>query len=419
MKVRTLFFSFCYLAVFTLFSVSSSTAAEPLWNQFRGPNHDNHSFSKDLLKEWPAEGPKLEKKIEGIGAGFGNVSFDEKRMYVMGDIGNDCCVLAFDRHTYEPLWKTPIADAGDVGRYVGPKSTPASNGKTVFAYGQYGDFASIDAETGKLNWCGSAPEELGGKYMGMWGYASSPIFVDDLVVIPVGGQDGTLIAFKVEDGQQAWRTKDLKDPAPYSSVMPAEIEGVKQLLLLSETCVSGINPKDGTLYWSIERRSNRNPAVCSDPIYKDGVVFVSSAYGMGSHGYKVTKNGDKFTAEEIYADRRQQNHHGGIVLVGDHVYFTSDRELVCMEIASGQIAWTNRCVEKGSVSYADGHLLVRSERSPNGTIALVEANPKEYVEKGRFNQPELSNQQKWTYPVIVEGKMYIRDQGTLLIYALK
>jgi outer membrane protein assembly factor BamB len=139
---------------------------------------------------------------------------------------------------------------------------------------------------------------------------------------------------------------------------------------------------------------------------------------MGANCYEINKKDDKFAAKEIYADKSQQNQHGGIVLVGDYVYFTNQRELVCLELKTGKAAWKNRCVGKGSLTYVDGHLIVRSEAG-DGDIALIEANPQKYVEKGRFSQPDRSDKNSWTYPVIVDGKLYIRDQNVLLVYDLK
>lgn len=207
-------------------------AAEPDWNQFRGPNHDNMAFSTDLLKTWPEGGPKLLQEIEGLGDGYSNLSFDAKRIYTLGDIGDSCLVTALDRKTGKKLWSTPIGKSGQVGRYYGPRATPATDGKTVFAFSQFGDFASLDAETGKLNWCKNVSADFGGKYMNQWGYASSPILEGDLVVLQIGGEKGTLAAFS-RDGKIVWRSAELKEDASYATVVPAEIDGVRQFLLFT------------------------------------------------------------------------------------------------------------------------------------------------------------------------------------------
>lgn len=390
------------------------SAAEPDWNQFRGPNHDNKSLSTGIAKSWPEGGPKLLWRVDHLGAGYSNVSLCGDRLFTLGDIGPDCRLFALDKTTGKTLWSVAIGRSGDVGRYVGPRSTPAVDGKYVFAYTQFGEFVCVAMETGDEVWGGDAVRELGGRYMNNWGFSSSPIFEGDLVIVPVGGTAGSVIAFR-KDGRQVWRTKSLTDAAPYNSVVPVDIHGVRQLLFFAETGVAAISPTDGRVLWKAARSTDK--AICSDPIVKDDVVFVSQAYGFGSNGYRVTKLGDEWSAAQIYADQRLQNHHGGIVLVGDHLYFTTDRNLVCLDIKTGQVAWENRCVGKGSVTYVDGHFIVRSE-SGDGVVALVVASPTGYQEKGRFAQPERSDKNSWTYPVIADRKLYLRDQRYLFCYDL-
>jgi len=131
---------------------------------------------------------------------------------------------------------------------------------------------------------------------------------------------------------------------------------------------------------------------------------------------RITQTGTSFTAKEEYFIRAMQNHHGGIVLVGDHFYGTGTNTLLCVNFKTGKIAWQERSVGKGSVAYADGHLYVRSE---NGPVALVEATPAGYKEKSRFSQPDRSAKQAWPYPVIAGGKLYLRDWDTLFCYDIK
>lgn len=411
MLLRTTVFS---LVLFL--SLGAAFAQDESWTMFRGTNRDNHSASTGLLKEWPEGGPKLLWRAEGLGAGLSNVVFYGDKIYTMGDIGPDSCIIALEKDGGKKLWETAIGDSGAVGGYVGPKGTPAVDGKNVFGYSQFGDFGCVDAETGKLKWCGNVVNEFGGKHQAMWGFSSSPIFFEDNVIIPVGGNGGTYMAF-TKEGKRPWRSSELKDSAPYDTPIVAEIGGVKQLILLGDTGVSGVDAKTGELLWVVPRAFSRG-ALCSDPVYyKDGIVFVSAAYNTGMNGYKVTKDGDKFKAEEIYANRQMQNQHGGIILLGDYVYFTTDSELVCVDVRNGDVKWQNRSVGKGSLTYADGHLIVRDEKQ--GTIGLVEATPEGYREKGRFTQPDRTRVQSWTYPVVYEGKLYIRDQDTLFCYDLR
>jgi outer membrane protein assembly factor BamB len=110
------------------------------------------------------------------------------------------------------------------------------------------------------------------------------------------------------------------------------------------------------------------------------------------------------------------NHHGGLVLVGDHLYGADEGALKCLDFKTGAVAWQNKCVGKGSITYADGRLVVRGERGP---VALVEATPEGYREKGRFDQPDRSERKSWPHPVVFGGRLYLRDMDVLLCYDVK
>jgi outer membrane protein assembly factor BamB len=117
-----------------------------------------------------------------------------------------------------------------------------------------------------------------------------------------------------------------------------------------------------------------------------------------------------------------------MVIVGDHVYGLGDRkkgtdrknaDLKCVDIKTGKIVWENPSMGKGSLTYADGHLYLRSESPKEGLVALVEATPSGYKEKGRFSQPDATGRATWSYPVIANGKLYIRDGESLTAYDIK
>jgi len=146
-------------------------------------------------------------------------------------------------------------------------------------------------------------------------------------------------------------------------------------------------------------------------------VFVTSGYGVGCNAFKVTPQGDSFSAEQIYANKDMADHHGGVILVGDYVYGHSDSggKLKCLELKTGHVVWEDRCVGKGSVTCADGMLYVRAEGGA-GAVALVQASPDGYKEAGRFDQPDRSQKNSWPHPVVAGGQLYLRDQDLLLCY---
>jgi outer membrane protein assembly factor BamB len=387
------------------------------WYQWRGPNRDGLSPDTGLLKQWPSGGPPLAWKITGVGAGFSSVSIVGDRVYTMGDLADGAYLIALNLADGKPVWQCRIGETGASGGYPGPRCTPASDGTLVFALGQFGEFLCAEAATGKEKWRKDLKKEFGGKMMSGWGYSESPLLDGDLVVCTPGGSKGTLLALKKATGDTVWQSAEFTDRAAYASLVPAEIGGVRQYLVLTDASVAGIAAKDGKRLWRAARKGAT--AVIPTPIYKDGLMFVASGYGIGCNAFKVTADGGEFKAEEVYSGKQVQNHHGGIVLVGEHLYELDDSgRLKCVEFKTGKEVWADRCVGKGSIAYADGHLICRSEGRA-GALALVEATPEGYKEKGRFDQPDRSKRESWPHPVIFGGRMYIRDQDVLLCYDVK
>jgi len=414
--------SLCILPLFSFMTL----AQEPNWNQWRGPNSTNHSFSTGIANSWDAEGPKLLWKINTIGDGYSSVSFYDDKMFTMGDLDNQCYVFALDRNTGKEIWRFHVGKGGDGGGgYPGAFATPACDGETVYAMSQFSEFVALDVKDGSLRWRKNTESDLGGKRMSMWGYSQSPIIDGDKIILPVGGEAGTLAAFS-KSGELLWRSAELKDSSTHASIVPVEIAGVRQYLLLTGGSsgvllsvfggckLAGISPTDGKVLWQIPFRGRI--AICSDPVLWDDVVMVSSAYGAGAVFYRITKEGNEFKAEKFHDDDSLVAQHGGLVAANGHFYLLTERNLACVDAKTGKKVWENRSVGKGSLTYVDGKLIVRSERGP---IALVEAAPEGYKELGRFLPVDCSEKNTWAYPVVAEKKLFIRDQNVLLCYDLE
>jgi hypothetical protein len=149
-------------------------------------------------------------------------------------------------------------------------------------------------------------------------------------------------------------------------------------------------------------------------------VYVTSGYGVGCDLFQISGSGDKFSAQQVYANKVMVNHHGGVVRIGEHLYGYSDgKGWVCQNMKTGDMVWSERAkLDKGAITAADGHLYLRSERG-KGSVVLIEATPTGFNEKGRFDQPDRSKQQSWPHPVIANGMLYLRDQDLLLCYDVK
>ncbi len=385
------------------------------WNQWRGPLRDGLSPDKDLAREWPESGPPIAWQTTGLGQSFSSVSFYGDKIFTMGDVDGAAKLFALNAADGEIIWSAEVGKPGGV-RNPGPRGTPATDGKFVYTLGHDGELVSSDIETGKKAWSCNLISDYGGKMMSRWGYSESPLLDGDLLVVTPGGSNGAVLALNKNSGEQVWRCTEITDGASYASLVPVEIGGIRQYLIFTGTCVAGIDATDGKMLW----RGNRSgkTAVCATPVYEDGLLFVTSAYNVGCNAFKISADNGDFQVSEIYAGKQMQNHHGGVVLIDGFIYGIGRRQLKCIELATGKVMWEDNSVGKGSIAYADGHLVVRGEDA-KGAIALVEATPDGYREKGRFDQPERRDAPAWAHPVIFGGRLYIRDQGLLLCYDLE
>ncbi len=384
------------------------------WAQWRGPNRDGLSSGTGLLQQWPEGGPELAWKATGLGEGFSTVSVVGDRIYTTGDKGSTCYVHALNRANGELLWSKALGKAGAPGwgGFAGPRGTPTVDGDLLYVMGQYGEVACFKTSDGAKVWERHMVNDFGGE-LPEWGYSESILVDGDQAVCTPGGSKGAIVGLDKLTGKVLWQTENFTDPAHYSSLVTAVIGRVKQYVQLTAESVVGVT-RGGAVLWRAERKGQT--AVIPTPVVKDNKVYVTSGYGVGCNLFEITRVVCRFDAEQKYAERSMANQHGGAVLVGDYVYGYCDaRGWVCQELATGELKWSEKKqVGKGSVVYADGCLYLRAE--DNGVVGLIKATPDGYEETGRFVQPDFGKPKTWPHPVVVDKKLYLRDQDILLCY---
>lgn len=386
------------------------------WFQWRGPNRDGHSPDTGLLKQWPPGGPPLVWKATGLGRGYSGVAVQGDRLYTMGDQDGASYLLALNVTNGAIRWSVQVGKAGAPGwgGYAGPRATPSAVGDLVVAVDQWGSLVCVDT-AGKELWRCHYERELGGRRP-EWGFAESPLVDADRVVVTPGGSRGALAALDAKTGLRLWRSQECTDAAQYASVIVAELGGVRQYIQLTMDHVVGVAAADGRLLWQAPRKGRT--AVIPTPICSDSHVYVTSGYGVGCNLFRITARNGRFQATQVYANQVLVNHHGGVVKVGDYLYgYSEGKGWVCQNFWTGAQVWSSKALGKGSIAYADGLLICREENA--GVVALLEATPEGYREKGRFTQPNRSKEKSWPHPVLSGGRLYLRDQDLLLCYDLR
>lgn len=378
------------------------------WPQWRGPNRDGISKETGLLKQWPENGPPLVWKATGAGGGYSSFSISNGKLYTMGLRGDREFVIAFDVATGKEAWATAHGRAFRNDRGDGPRGTPTIDGDRIYALGGAGDLSALDARTGKLIWTKNVLDTFGGSNI-TWGISESPLVLGEKLLVNAGGPEASIVALNKSDGSVIWKSQS--DRAGYSSAIPLTLNGLTQVVFFTGRRAVGLDSKDGRLLWEYAKPSNRT-ANAATPIARANRVFISSDYGTGGGVVEIKPDN---TAQEIWFSNDIRNHHSSAVLIGDHLYGFSSSILTAVKFDTGEIAWRDRSVGKGSLVYADGHLYCLSE---NGVVGLVEATPAGYKEKGRFriNQDSLPT---WSHPVVAGGRLYLRDQDTIYAYDVR
>jgi outer membrane protein assembly factor BamB len=387
------------------------------WPQWQGPYRAAVSLEKGLLPAWPKAGPPLAWTARGLGGGYSTPSVAGGKVFGMSFRKDDEVVWALDEATGKELWSATIAPANRrIGYGEGPRCTPTVDGDRLYALGVSGDLVCLEAETGKEHWRHNLPRDFGGKMMSGWGYSESPLVDGEHVIVTPGGAKATLMALDKKTGEPVWQASVKGgDGAGYASAVVADVDGQRQYVQFLGRGVVGVAAADGKFLWRYDHPAN-GTANISTPIYHDGHVFAASGYSTGGGLARLTRHGDTTTAEEIYFTKNMQNHHGGMVLMDGYLYGANGSILTCLEFETGKVMWESRRPGKGSIAYADGMLYYRSEEGP---LSLIEANPRKFVERGRFDQPQRSSTRAWPHPVIANGKLYLRDQDVLLCYDVK
>jgi outer membrane protein assembly factor BamB len=421
-----------------LVACSVSLAAD--WPQWRGRDRSGVSKETGLLKAWPKGGPTPLWTYKKAGLGFSGPAVVGDRLYTMGVRDEMTYVIALDIAKGQEAWSTKIGPLftfklnawGD-----GPRGTPTVDGDHLYALDATGLLVCLETAKGEEVWRKDLIKDLAGEMMTEWGYSESPLVDGDLLICTPGGPKGTLAALDKKTGAVKWRSTDLKNKAPYSSVVISEGGGIRQYIQTSYISaaeggvVSGFAAKDGKLLWSQPTFRGSSYAIAPTPIVRDNLVYVTcNMEGPGCHLFALTPKGKGIAAKELYSKKNQKslkNDHGGVVLVGAHVYgHSGGRGWTCQDFKTGDVAWLDRSqlqCTSGSIVAADGRLYLYSD---TGTAVLLDADPKKWQENGRFELPEKSTANKgrpsgrsaaiWTPPVVANGRLYLRDQELLFCY---
>ncbi len=423
------------------------------WPQWRGPRRDALCTETGLLKEWPKSGPKLlwdSNTVNGghsVGIGFASLAMVQGRIYTMGDHfgnekdavkkgdktgkkaaskGGDGSLYCLDAATGKEIWSTRIGPSYFNANGSGSRCTPTLDGERLYALSPHGLLVCAKIQDGSILWEKNLVKDFGGKMMSGWGYSESPLVDGANVVCTPGGKAAAVVALNKLTGDVVWKCElPTSCGSGYSSLVAADVGGIRQYITVmgKELGLIGVDARSGKFLWHYAKAAN-GMANIPTALVKDDYVFTATGYGAGAALLKLVPDGKAGTTvhEEYFLKGGQlQNHHGGMVMVGDYIYGghgNNDGQPFCLAWKTGKFAWgPKRGPGSGSaaVLYADGNLYFRYQ---GGSMALIEATPSSCNVKCSFQTPAIAKT-AWAHPVIYKGKLYLRGDDHILCYNIK
>ncbi len=402
--------------------VTPALAAD--WPQWRGPARTGEVPAGERVPtSLPAE-PKVLWRVP-VGDGFASPVVAGGRVFHLDDKAGTEFARAADAATGRELWNTPLFSSHKDGFGIGPRCTPVADGDRVYVQSAKGEFQSLDVATGKVIWRTNFVTDLGAVYIGETGTAAgasrhgatgSPIVDGDRVIAQVGSAaGGSIVAFEKSTGKIVWKSQN--DQTAYAAPILATVAGVRQFISFTSEALIGLDPEKGTLLWRVPLTTRLGRHVTTPVVWKDLVLVASHQIGLVAT--RIARSGDALTATEAWVDKKMTINFSSPVVVGDHLYGLGPaKNLVCIDLATGQLAWEKTGLIQTEGGRAEAAFLAMGRNIltllDTGELLLFAAESKEFKELGRTQACGRT----WCNPAYVSGRLYLRDFRELLCLEL-
>ena len=385
------------------------------WPQFLGPTRDGHYAGTDLAEVWPKEGPVVVWK-KSVGQGFSGPAVSGDHLILVERTGDKETVNCLDVLTGKSRWTFDYATGyrDDFGFDEGPRATPAIADGKVFTSGAEGMLHCLDLADGRKLWSANTKADFQAP-KGFFGMACSPLVEGEAVMLGIGGEHGAgIVAFDKSTGRLLWKATDSE--ASYSSPVAGSVEGRRYVFFLMRGGLVALNPVDGKVRFEFPWRPRVNASVsAATPLVIDDLVFLSASYQAGAILLRIHDG----KPEKVWsADDVLSNHYATSVYNNGFLYGFDGRQemgqnLRCVELKSGKIRWSEDRFGAGTVTLANGRLLVLRE---NGELILAPASPDGFKPISRAQV--LPNGVR-AYPALAGGRFYARAKDTLVCLDLR
>ena len=392
-------------------------SAEPLtlgagdWPGFRGADRDSRLTGERVAVDW-AQHPPRQFWRHPVGPGWSSFAVIGSRLYTQEQREEQEAVVCYDAATGAEVWAhVDGARFSEAIAGPGPRATPTFHAGRIYALGASGLLNCLDAISGQVVWHHDIGADSGAK-VPTWGFAASPLVVQGVVTVFAGGPENkSVLGYDAVSGELKWTAGGGK--LSYGSLHPARLGGVEQLVLATEEGLAAFDPLKGTLLWQHDWPLKDGMARVIQPALVDqSSLLIGTGFGMGVRRVRVDREGDAWKVKEEWTTRSIKPYYNDLVVHKGYLYGFDGNFFTCVSLENGKSKWRQRGYGNGQVLLlADQELLLII--SETGEVALVQANPEEHKELGRFQAIEGKT---WNHPVVAHGKLYVRNGAEAACY---
>ncbi len=396
--------------IIIIFMVQCITAQEI--SQWRGPDRDGIYPEKDLLEEWPENGPGLLWKYEDLGLGYSSAAVTDEKIYTSGTIDGISYLFAFS-HDGDVLWKKELGPEF-IESFPGMRSTPLIYEKYGYILNGLGKLYCFDADDGKVIWTIDYSKDFDAQKT-RFGTCENLLVEGDVLYCTPGGKEYNVVTLNRFTGDLIWKSKGNGERNAYCSPIHIIHSGKKYFVTLTEKSVISVDANNGELAWSFPLRGEKSEIRANTPYYKDGLLFVSDGFEFGCTMLKIADDGQG--VEKVWENPMMDETNGHWVVIDDNIYGAAEtkKKFLCVDWKTGEINYEIRRFSPGTVIAADNHLYCYSY---GGLVGLVQPADTAFVQKGFFRIPK-KKEIHIVHPVIHDGVIYFRYENTLMAYDIK
>jgi len=386
------------------------------WPNWRGTNFEGKSASKGIKTDWSNGLVKLwdvnylcqDKST----ASWSTPVIQGNRLIVPGRDKKNDLVFCLNADNGELIWTGSYLAEAETSHGPGPRATPFINEDRVYTFGRSGDLVCWQLEDGKLLWRKNVKDAGGAEPS--WGFSTTPIVLDDKVIVQGGGK-ALVIAYDKMTGDIRW--KSMEGDVGYAAAITMNIENETKLLIYHSKGLSCLNPSDGKALWTVPWLTEYG-VNATTPIVSNELIFHTSGYKMGCEAIKVTKNGYSV----LWKNNNLEAQHSDPILIDGYIYGYSGEsarnvgQFKCLELLTGKEMWSTNQIGQGTTTFVDGHLICQDLK---GNLFLVRPDPSAFKKVGEIKSAiaDVKNP-AWTVPVVANGKLYLRYMQKLICYQL-